>query len=200
MRVDENRLTATYLMASRKYGTLYVGLVVQVRISRMSQTVQTVLIASKPPMDSQKGKSGKRILLRMGTPKWECEASLYRWLSQRCAVARAAPKQSRFATAQFTARHCIGVGRPRAQRKRPHGEGRFPSLRRVADSRAGKPSRTGVYAKRARRSRVPRHKRKAARLQGRATFLLGADRQMRGRMSARFPKATAARSATPTRG
>lgn len=25
MRVDENRLTATYLMASRKYGTLYVG-------------------------------------------------------------------------------------------------------------------------------------------------------------------------------
>jgi putative endonuclease len=25
MRVDENRLTATYVMASRKYGTLYVG-------------------------------------------------------------------------------------------------------------------------------------------------------------------------------
>jgi predicted GIY-YIG superfamily endonuclease len=25
MRVDENRLTAAYLMASRKYGTLYVG-------------------------------------------------------------------------------------------------------------------------------------------------------------------------------
>ena len=84
MRVDENRLTATYLMASRKYGTLYVGLVVQVRISRMSQTVQTVLIASKPAMDSQRGRSvGTRILLRMGTPKWECEASLYRWLSQR---------------------------------------------------------------------------------------------------------------------
>jgi putative endonuclease len=36
MRVDENRLTATYLMASRKHGTLYVGSALDL-IARVSE-------------------------------------------------------------------------------------------------------------------------------------------------------------------
>jgi len=39
MRVDENRLTATYLLASRKHGTLYLGSALDL-IVRMSEHLQ----------------------------------------------------------------------------------------------------------------------------------------------------------------
>jgi predicted GIY-YIG superfamily endonuclease len=47
MRVDESRLTATYLMASRKHGTLYVGSALDliVRVSEHKEGIGSAFCA-----------------------------------------------------------------------------------------------------------------------------------------------------------